>query len=90
MKKITTKVAEEIYSVLTKYAEASSNHYDREGFIYTFAVVPNPIDSFELNCMDGKKRSIVKDGTYVKLNGPGDSKVNSIIKHIIDNAASDT
>lgn len=82
--KMPTAAAEEIYSVLERYAEASSKYYDREGFIYNFSVVPNPSKKFHLNCFDGKKRSFIKDGNEYRMEGPGESKINSIVKQILE------
>ena len=83
MNRLPTKVAEDIYYILQRYAEASPVYYDREGFIYSFAVIPNPPNRFDLTCMDDKSRTFVKNGDVYTLEGKGDSKVNTIIKKII-------
>lgn len=86
MERMPTKSAESIYSILMRYAEASPRYYDKEGFIYSFGVIPNPPKKFRLNCMDGKRRTFRKDGDQYKLEGPGDSKVNAIIKKILEDS----
>ena len=83
MNRMPTKAAEEIYSVLQRYAEASPKYYDREGFIYSFGVIPNPPKKFKLNCMDGKRRVFIKDGDEYKMEGSGSHKVNTIISKIL-------
>lgn len=83
MDRMPTKAAEDIYSILQRYAEASPKHYDREGFIYSFGVIANPPKKFRLRCMDGKRRTFIKDGNDYRMEGPGDNKVNSIIKKIL-------
>jgi hypothetical protein len=85
MTRLKTKIAEQIYSVLEKYAEASNKYYDREGFIFCFGVIPDAPSSFELECMDGKSRSIQYDGSEMIMIGKGADRVNSIIKKIISN-----
>jgi hypothetical protein len=83
MDRMPTKAAEDIYSVLQRYAEASPKYYDREGFIYSFGVIAKPPRKFRLNCMDGKRRTFVKSGDTYTLEGKGDNKVNTIIKKIL-------
>ncbi len=78
-----TKAAEDIYSILTRYAEASPRYISSELFIYNFGCVPSGYNKFRLNCMDGKHRTFIKDGDDFRLEGPGSSKVNSIIKKIL-------
>lgn len=84
MKRLKTKIVEKIYSILEKYAEASTQHYDREGFIYSFGVVPNPPHKFELVCIDGSKRTFFrnKEGEYY-MTGKGDNRVNAIIRKLL-------
>jgi hypothetical protein len=81
-----TKLAEDIYSVLTRYAEASPSYTSSELFIYNFGCVPNGYNKFKLNCVDGKRRTFIKDGDEYRLDGPGSSKANSIIKKIISDS----
>ncbi len=79
-----TKAAEDIYSMLEKYADASPKYYDREGFIYSFGVIPNPPKKMRLRCFDNKRRTFVKDGdNYSLVGGPNNEKINSLIKHIL-------
>lgn len=87
MIKLKTKIAEEIYSVLEKYAEASNRYYDREGFIYCFSVVPNTPSSFNLECMDGNVRTMHYDGKEMMMLGKGSDRVNSIIKKLLTNVS---
>ena len=86
MERMPTKAAEDIYSILMRYAEASPRYYDKEGFVYSFGVIPNPPKRFRLNCMDGKRRTFIREGNEYRLDGNVDSKVNAIIKKIISDA----
>ena len=81
--------AEKIYDVLIRYAEASPNHYDKEHFVYHFGVISNPElpDSFELNCIDSRPRTFLKEGNLFKLIGKGNNKVNSIVQKILEDNA---
>ena len=84
MERMPTRAAEEIYSVLMRYAEASPRYYDKEGFVYSFGVIARPPRRFRLYCLDGKRRYFVKDGDDYKLEGKSEvSKINAIIKKII-------
>jgi len=83
MSMMPTSAAEKIYSILQRYAEASPRYYDSEMFIYNFGVVPNGLEKFRLNCIDGKRRTFIKDKNTYRLEGHGHSKVNTIIKKII-------
>ena len=78
-----TKAAEEIYSVLEKYADASPRYYDKEGFIYSYGVVPNPPNKFRLRCFDNKRRTFIKNGDNYRLDGPNSAKINSLITQIL-------
>jgi hypothetical protein len=83
MKRLPTKVAEKVYTILERYAEASPNYYDRESFIYHFGVVPESQKEYFLTCMDGARR--VFTCTREKnmwLEGKGSERVNSILRKI--------
>lgn len=80
-----TKAAEEIYSVLQRYAEASPTYYSSELFIYNFGCVPNGSNKFRLNSMDDRCRVFIKDDNGYRLEGHGSSKVNTIINKILEN-----
>ena len=84
MNRLPTKLAEDIYSILERYAEASPDYYDKEGFIYSFGVIPNPPNYFRIPCMDGRKRTFIKDGDNYRMDGKGESKVNVIINKILN------
>ena len=84
MDRLPTKKAEEIYDVLIKYAEADSDYYQRELFIYHFGI-KRGMHSFNLYCLDGSRRSFIKSGLEYKLVGKGESKVNAIVRKILAN-----
>jgi len=85
MKKLQTHIAERVYDVLTKFAEASPKHYDRESFIYHFAVLSETSEDFRLTCMDDSPRtfkcSSIED---MRLDGKGRDRVNAIFTTIRD------
>ena len=83
MKKLPTHIAEKVYSVLVKFADAKSVYYSREEFIFHFGVVPNTSDRFKLNCLDDAARSFVckRDG-QMWLEGKGSERVNGILRKI--------
>jgi hypothetical protein len=83
MKKLPTAIAEKVYEVLTKFAEASQNYYDRESFIYHFGVVSNTSNSYNLVCMDDSRRvfTCTRDGR-MWVDGKGSSRVNAILRKI--------
>ena len=83
MSKMPSTAAEKIYDVLIRYAEASPDYYDKEHFVYHFAVISNLPDTFKLECMDSRPRTFVREGESYKLIGKGDNKVNSIVKKIL-------
>lgn len=88
MNRLPTKTVEEIYSVLQKYAEASPNYYDREGFIYSFGVISNPPKKFKLRCMDDSPRFFIKSDNEYLITGKGSNRINPIISSIIQNGNS--
>jgi hypothetical protein len=82
MDRLPTKVAEDIYDVLVKYAEVDSDYYHRELFVYHFGL-KRGMKSFSLHCMDGKNRWFVRENEEYKLVGKGENKVNSIIRGML-------
>jgi len=90
MERIPTKIAEDIYAVLERYANASPKHYDREGFIYSFGVIANPPSRFNINCLDGKIRTFIKNGKDYSIEGYDEYKINAIIKNILSNMNTNT
>lgn len=85
MKKLPSDISEKIYDVLIKFAEASPNHYDKEAFVYHYSLSPNTTNEFVIKCIDDKPRKFVyQDRKNMTLFGKGDTRVNEIIKKIID------
>jgi hypothetical protein len=87
MKKMPTSVAEKVYDVLMRFAEASPNHYERESFIFHFGVLEDKSNQYTLTCMDDKPRVFTckKDGA-MWITGKGDTKVNPILYRIGEEA----
>jgi hypothetical protein len=83
MKKLPTHITEKVYSVLVKFAEAKSDYYSREEFIFHFGVVSNTCDYFKLKCLDDATRTFIckKDGR-MWLEGKGSERVNGILRKI--------
>ena len=87
MSRMPSIAAEKIYDVLIRYAEASSNYYDKEHFVYHFSVIIDLPNTFNLICIDSKPRSFIREGESYKLIGNGNNKVNSIVKKILSDCA---
>ena len=85
MKKLPTAIAEKVYRVLTKFAEAKSDFYSREEFIFHFGVIQNTSDRFRLSCMDDSPRTFVcKEDGRMWLEGKGRERVNPILHKIAE------
>jgi hypothetical protein len=83
MKKLPTKVAEQVYRILEKFADAHSAYYERETFIFHYGVIANTSISYKLSCIDGSPRTFFcKDDGDMWLEGKGSSRVNSILRKI--------
>jgi hypothetical protein len=83
MKKLPTRFAEQVYQVLVKYAEARPEYYERETFIFHFAVIEDTSDSFKLTCMDGVKRTFFcTNDRKMWIEGKGSDNVNIILERI--------
>jgi hypothetical protein len=100
MKKMPTKVAERVYDVLCKFAEANPNHYEKETFIFHFGVLSTTSSTYKLNCMDDAQRTFHCSSTgKMRVDGTNSGKVNGILwkmseelmsKHIEPDAISST
>jgi hypothetical protein len=90
MKHMATRTAEKVYDVLTRFADASSNYFERESFIYHFGVVNNTANKYKLSCMDDAVRHFIcnKNGEFW-VDGNKTGKVNAILRKIAEEAASD-
>jgi hypothetical protein len=83
MKKLPTRIAEKVYNVLTKFADAKSDYYSREMFIFHYGVTSNTSDAFTLSCMDDAKRTFIcKEDGRMWLDGKGGDRVNPILHKI--------
>ena len=82
MDRLPTKIAEDIYDVLVKYAEADSDYYQREAFVYHFGV-KRGMKSYHLYCLDGRPRHFIKEPEGYKLVGKGERKVNALIRSML-------
>lgn len=83
MKKMPTALAEKIYGLLVRYAEAHPDYVERESFVYHFGVCPDTQNEYKLNCLDGGSRSFYCFDDKMFLSGKGAGKVNSIISKIL-------
>ena len=91
MKKLPTKVAEQVYGVLTKFAEAKQDYYSREEFIFHFGVVHDTSDAFKLSCMDDAQRTFIcKEDGRMWLDGKGSDRVNPILRKITQTLREET
>ncbi len=75
-----TKVAERVYDVLCKFAEASPSYYEKETFVFHFGVLNETSSTYNLTCMDDAKRTFHCSNTgKMKVEGNGTSRVNGIL-----------
>lgn len=83
MKKLPTNVAEKVYRILEKFADAKGEYYERETFIFHFGVIANTSNSYKLSCMDDSPRTFFcKSDGSMWLDGKGSAKVNPILRKI--------
>lgn len=81
--KIPTLMAEKIYSVLQRYADASPDYYMKEAFVFHYGVLKDKSNRFELTCMDDAKRTFYcNDDFELYLIGKGANAVNAILEKI--------
>lgn len=75
-----TKVAERVYDVLCKFAEANPSYYEKETFVFHFGVLKDTSSNYTLNCMDDAKRTFSCSTTgKMKVEGKATSRVNGIL-----------
>ena len=83
MQKLPTNIAEKVYDVLTKFAEAKPDYYSREVFIFHFGVIHDTSDSFKFECMDDAQRTFTcRNNGTMWLDGKGSDRVNAILRKI--------
>lgn len=81
--RIPTAVAEQVYDVLMKYAEASPRYYDKELFIFQYGVLKDKKSKLRLRSIDGKVRYFnCEDIMNMRLSGHGANRVNPMLKKI--------
>lgn len=84
---MATRTAERVYDVLTRFADASSNYYERESFIYHFGVVSGTQNKYKLSCMDDGIRHFICNGNgEFWVDGNKTGKVNAILRKIAEEA----
>jgi hypothetical protein len=90
MKHMATKTSEKVYDVLVRFAEAASNYYQKESFVYHFGVVHGTANKYKLTCMDGGIRHFIcnNDGDFW-VDGTKTGKVNAILRKIAEEAGQD-
>jgi len=80
MKKMPTRVAERVYDVLCKFAEASPNNYEKETFIFHFGVLNTTSPNYKLTCMDDAQRTFhCSSSGKMKVDGTNTRQVNGIL-----------
>lgn len=84
MDRFPTAFVEKVYDVLCKYAEAKPDYYEKELFVYQFGVFKGML-SYSLNCIDYKKRTIIRENNKLVLQGKGAYRINSIITKLLEN-----
>jgi hypothetical protein len=80
MKKMPTKIAERVYDVLCKFAEANPNHYEKETFVFHFGVLSTTSSNYKLNCMDDAQRTFYCGSNgKMRVDGTGSGRINGIL-----------
>lgn len=80
-----TKVAEQVYDILCKFAEANPNYYEKETFVFHFGVLSTTSSSYKLNCIDDFSRTFnCSLSGRMWVDGVGSSRVNSILYNIAE------
>jgi len=84
MEKLPTSLAEKIYDVLTRYADAKPTYEEKESFVFHFGVLKNKSNHYTLTCIDDSPRSFhrTRDGLFLK--GKGANRVNIILKKLAE------
>lgn len=81
--KLPTLVAEEVYKVLEKFAEAKTDYYSKEEFIFHFGVLKEKSVDFKLSCFDDVTRTFYcTDDGKMWMTGKGSGRVNRILDKI--------
>lgn len=81
--KLPTAIAEEVYQVLEKFADAKPDYYSKEEFIFHFGVLKGKSIDFKLSCFDGAARTFYcTDDGRMWMTGKGSGRVNRILDKI--------
>ena len=83
-KRMPTALAEKVYSVLTRFADADSSYHEKESFIFHFGVCSDISMTYNLKCQDGNSRKFTCVEGKMWVQGKGESRVNSILKKILE------
>lgn len=83
MKRLPTKMAEQVYDVLCKFADASSNRYEKETFVYHFGVLSGKSAEYKLVCNDDRIRTFhCTTNGNMWVDGVSTGRANAILKKI--------
>jgi len=89
MKKMSTRLAERVYDILCKFAEANPNHYEKETFVFHFGVLSTTQSSYTLNCIDDAHRIFYcTTSGKMRVDGSNTGKVNGILRKMSDEESS--
>jgi hypothetical protein len=81
MKKMPTKISEQVYEILCKFADVDSNYYEKETFVYHFGVLSDKDSKYILTCKDDRRRVFhcTQNGN-MWVEGASTGRANSILK----------
>lgn len=83
MKRLPTKVAEEVYSLLQRKIGASSETLEKEAFIYHYGVVLDTPSHHRILCKDGITRKFIcTQNQNMWVEGEGVDEANQILRAI--------
>jgi hypothetical protein len=83
MKRMPTKIAEKVYDVLCKFAQAEPSYYQKEAFVFHYGVMDNTPEEYRLSCMDDAQRVFYcSDDGEMRVDGSAANQVNSILRKL--------
>lgn len=83
MKRMPTSVAEKVYDVLCKFAQAESAYHEKEAFVFHYGVIEGSTVEYKLSCMDDGQRVFqCSESGEMWVEGSSVGKANSILRKI--------
>lgn len=85
MKRMPTRLAEKVYEVLCKFAQAESTYWERESFVFHYGVIAEASSDYKLSCMDDGQRVFhCTTNGNMWVEGTSTSRANSILRKMAE------